>query len=98
MTGSDLTMQFLADILGAPVDRPAFLETTALGAAYLAGYQAGVCPDPQGFAKTWARERRFTPRLDQTDGQKMARLAGRRPPHPHAGVNHSSRMLRKSGI
>jgi len=64
MTGSDLTMQFLADILGAPVDRPAFLETTALGAAYLAGYQAGICPDPQGFAKTWARERRFTPRLD----------------------------------
>ncbi len=64
MTRSDLTMQFLADILGAPVDRPAFLETTALGAAYLAGYQAGICPDPQGFAKTWARERRFTPRLD----------------------------------
>ena len=57
-------MQFLADILGAPVDRPVFLETTALGAAYLAGYKAGVCPDPQGFAKTWARERRFTPRLD----------------------------------
>ncbi len=64
MTGSDLAMQFLADILGAPVDRPIFPETTALGAAYLAGYKAGVCPDPQDFAKTWARERRFTPRLD----------------------------------
>jgi glycerol kinase len=64
MTGSDLTMQFLADILGAPVDRPVFLETTALGAAYLAGYKAGICPDPRGFAKTWAREQRFEPRID----------------------------------
>ena len=64
MTASDLTMQFLADILGAPVDRPALCETTALGAAYLAGYQAGVCPDPQGFAETWRRERRFKPRMD----------------------------------
>ena len=54
MTASDLTMQFLADILGAPVDCPRCCETTALGAAYLAGYKAGVCPDPQGFAKTWA--------------------------------------------
>ncbi len=41
MTASDWTMQFLADILGAPVDRPVVLETTALGAAYLAGLQAG---------------------------------------------------------
>ena len=64
MTSSDRTMQFLADILGAPVDRPAFLETTALGAAYLAGYKAGVSPDPQVFAKTWARERRFEPAID----------------------------------
>ena len=50
MTASDVTMQFLADILGAPVDRPMVMETTALGAAYLAGYQAGICPDPDGFA------------------------------------------------
>jgi glycerol kinase len=41
MTASDWTMQFLADILGAPVDRPVVLETAALGAAYLAGLQAG---------------------------------------------------------
>jgi glycerol kinase len=67
MTGSDLTMQFLADILGAPVDLPGISETTALGAAYLAGYKAGVCPDPQGFAATWRRERRFTPRLSMTE-------------------------------
>ena len=64
MTASERTMQFLADILAAPVDVPVIPETTALGAAYLAGYKAGVCPDPQGFAKTWACERRFTPRLE----------------------------------
>jgi glycerol kinase len=57
-------MQFLADILAAPVDRPAVMETTALGAAYLAGLAAGVCPDPAGFAAAWRRERRFTPQMD----------------------------------
>jgi glycerol kinase len=65
MTASDVTMQFLADILGAPVDRPVVMETTALGAAYLAGYQAGACPDPAGFAATWRLDRRFEPALDQ---------------------------------
>jgi glycerol kinase len=70
MTKSDLTMQFLADILGAPVDLPAISETTAVGAAYLAGYQAGVCPDPQGFAATWRRERRFTPAIDMNMRQE----------------------------
>ncbi len=64
MTASDVAMQFLADILDAPVDRPAVMETTALGAAYLAGFAAGVCPDPEGFAKTWKRERRFEPKMD----------------------------------
>ena len=66
MTASAFTMQFLADIIGAPVDRPAVMETTALGAAYLAGYAAGVCPDPAGFAATWRLERRFAPRLDES--------------------------------
>ena len=64
MTASDDTMQFLADILAAPVDRPVVMETTALGAAYLAGYAAGVCPDPATFAKSWKLDRRFEPRLD----------------------------------
>jgi glycerol kinase len=64
MTASDLTMQFLADIIDAPVDRPAVMETTALGAAYLAGLAAGVCPDPDGFARTWKLERRFEPKMD----------------------------------
>jgi glycerol kinase len=65
MTASDWTMQFLADILGAPVDRPQIRETTALGAAWLAGMQAGLCPDAAGFAKSWALDRRFTPVLPE---------------------------------
>ncbi len=65
MTGSDWTMQFLADILGAQVDRPTILETTALGVAWIAGAKSGVYPDQEGFAKTWALERRFEPGHDQ---------------------------------
>jgi glycerol kinase len=42
------------------------METTALGAAYLAGYAAGVCPDPAGFAATWRLERRFSPQMDES--------------------------------
>jgi glycerol kinase len=73
MTASDVTMQFLADILDAPVDRPVVMETTALGAAYLAGLAAGVCPDLQGFAARWKCERRFTPRMDEpTRARKWA--------------------------
>jgi glycerol kinase len=64
MAASDVTMQFVADILGAPVDRPAVMETTALGAAYLAGLAAGLCPDLTGFAATWKCARRFEPRMD----------------------------------
>jgi glycerol kinase len=64
MVASDWMLQFLADILGAPVDRPKVSETTALGAAYLAGLAAGLCPPPAEFAKTWQRDRRFTPVLD----------------------------------
>ncbi len=74
MTASDWAMQFLSDILGAPVDRPVVTETTALGAAYLAGLQAGVCGGPEEFAKTWALERRFQPDMDAaTRAAKYAR-------------------------
>ncbi len=59
-------MQRLADMLGAEVDRPQVLESTALGAAWLAGMQAGVYPNMQGFAKRWAVEHRFTPTRDDT--------------------------------
>ena len=73
MTASDWTMQFLADILDAPVDRPAVLETTALGAAYLAGLQAGLLPNPEIFAKTWKRQKRFMPKMDaKTRARKIA--------------------------
>ena len=64
MSASDWTMQFLADILGAPVDRPTVLETTALGAAWLAGMRAGVYPDQAAFADTWALDQRFEPAMD----------------------------------
>jgi glycerol kinase len=64
MTASDWAMQFLSDILGAPVDRPVVTETTALGAAYLAGLQAGLCAPPEEFQSSWALERRFTPAID----------------------------------
>ena len=67
MTASDWTMQFLADILGAPVDRPVVRETTALGAAYLAGLQAGLCPAPADFSRSWALDRRFEPAMAQAD-------------------------------
>ena len=66
MTASDWAMQFLSDIIGAPVDRPEVLETTALGAAWLAGSRAGVYPDAAGFAKAWALDRRFEPAMDET--------------------------------
>ncbi len=74
MTASDWTMQFLADMLGAPVDRPQILETTALGAAWLAGMRAGFYPGPEGFAETWALERRFQPAMGEE--LRDARYAG----------------------
>jgi glycerol kinase len=64
MTVSDFTMQFLADILASPVDRPVVMETTALGAAYLAGRAAGICPELDGFAAQWRLDRRFEPHMD----------------------------------
>lgn len=63
MSASDWTMQFLSDIIGAQVDRPMMLETTALGAAWLAGQKVGLYPDQMGFAKNWALERSFEPSM-----------------------------------
>jgi len=71
MTASDWTMQFLADILGAPVDRPKVLETTALGVAWLAGMQAGLCPGQAEFARNWAAERRFDPTMPDPDRARL---------------------------
>jgi glycerol kinase len=65
MVNSDWTMQRLADLLGCTVDRPKIRETTALGAAYLAGLHTGFYPEPDRFAERWQLERRFTPRMDE---------------------------------
>lgn len=73
MTASDWTMQFLADILACPVDRPVVLETTALGAAYLAGLHSGLYPAPDAFARTWQLERRFEPRMPEADRERLYR-------------------------
>jgi glycerol kinase len=62
MTSSDWTMQRLADVLDAAVDRPRIVETTAIGAAYLAGWQAGLYGAPEVFAKRWKSQKRFSPR------------------------------------
>jgi glycerol kinase len=73
MAASDWTMQRLADILHAPVDRPTVLETTALGAAYLAGLQSGFYPAPAEFAKRWKLDRRFE--LTLAKEERSARVA-----------------------
>lgn len=64
MSASGFAMQFLADILGAPVERPAHLETTARGVAYLAGLAMGLQPAPEVFAKSWHADARFDPQMD----------------------------------
>ena len=74
MASSDWTMQRLADLTGCIVDRPQIRETTALGAAYLAGLQTGFFAEPDRFAVQWQAERRFTPQMDA--GMRERKLAG----------------------
>ncbi|WP_375449876.1 glycerol kinase GlpK [uncultured Devosia sp.] len=74
MVASDWTMQCLADMLDAPVDRPVILETTALGAAWLAGYKAGVWPDQAEFAASWECDKRFEPVM--AAGERKRKLKG----------------------
>ena len=74
MTASDWSMQFLADILDAPVDRPVVQETTALGAACLAGLGSGVLPSPAEVSRAWALERRFEPAMPAAT--REAKFAG----------------------
>ena len=73
MSGSDWAMQFLADILGTRVDRPAVLETTAMGAAWLAGQRAGICPDMEDFAAAWRADAQFAPAM--AEDRREARYA-----------------------
>ncbi len=77
MSASDWAMQFLSDILAAPVDRPVGVETTALGAAWLAGMRAGIYPDAAGFADRWRLDRRFAPTLDEPTRQRRLAAWGR---------------------
>ena len=74
MVASDWTMQRLSDLLNAAVDRPKVLETTALGAAYLAGMHAGFYGAPEVFAENWALDQRFSP--DMAEDLREKRYAG----------------------
>jgi glycerol kinase len=72
-TANALLMQFQADLLGVPVVRPRVLETTALGAAYLAGLAAGVWRTRDAISGQWKKERVFDPRMSRDEA--AARLA-----------------------
>ncbi len=68
---NDLLMQFQADLLGIPVLRPAVTETTALGAAYLAGLAVGVFPNVEALSKLWRAERHFSPTMTRVRAAEM---------------------------
>ena len=74
MAASDMAMQFLADIVPVSVERPSSVETTAWGAAYIAGYRRGLCPSPEAMISGWRTERRFVPAM--AAGEREERLAG----------------------
>jgi glycerol kinase len=74
MAASDWTMQFLADILPARVERPHSIETTAWGAAYAAGQRRGVCPSPDEMRARWRAEQAFTPAMSKDEREE--RCAG----------------------
>jgi glycerol kinase len=73
MSANDWTMQFVADMLAVTVERPAFRETTAMGAGYLAGLDAGVYPEPEVFARGWSMDRRFDPAMEAATRQAKYR-------------------------
>ena len=68
---NNMLMQFQADLLGVPVVRPAVTETTALGAAYLAGIAVGYWKDQKQIAEQWQVDRRFTPAMKQVERNKL---------------------------
>ncbi|XDZ66571.1 glycerol kinase GlpK [Alphaproteobacteria bacterium LSUCC0684] len=71
MVANDWAMQTLANQLLAPVDRPVVTETTASGAAYLAGLAAGICPPPEEFATSWSLDRRFEPQISAEEANRL---------------------------
>jgi glycerol kinase len=69
---NDLLMQFQADLLGISVLRPKVTETTALGAAYLAGLQSGIYANTEELSELWQVDRRFEPRMSRDEAaQRM---------------------------
>jgi glycerol kinase len=74
MVASDWTMQRLADLVNAEVDRPRVMETTALGAAWLAGMQSGFYGDKDEFAQNWGLDKRFSPTMD--DATRSRKYSG----------------------
>jgi glycerol kinase len=71
MVGNDWMLQFLADILGAPVERPRVAETTALGAALLAGFGAGLYRSLDEVSGAWQRDRRFEPAMAAAERERL---------------------------
>src|ERR1044071_7608106 len=70
-SANDLLMQFQADLLGVPVVRPRVLETTALGAAYLAGLTVNLWKSRDELARQWQAARRFEPRMDPSRRESL---------------------------
>jgi glycerol kinase len=71
MVTNNFLMQFQADILNVPVERPVVAETTALGAAYLAGLAVGYWQNTNEVRENWALDRRFTPDMEEAARDKM---------------------------
>ncbi len=71
MANSNWVMQFLSNIINAPVDRPKFLEATALGVAWLAGMRAGIYPEKKEFEKKWELQKRFTPCITAEERKRL---------------------------
>ena len=71
MVANDWFLQFLADVLDIPVERPDNVESTVLGAAYLAGYQAGIVTSPADIGKLWRRDALFEPRMQAAQRARL---------------------------
>jgi glycerol kinase len=70
---NDLLLQFQADLLGVPVERPVVTETTALGAAFLAGIAVGLWRGTEDVEAAWALDRRFEPSMDPGERSRLLR-------------------------
>ena len=70
-TANDLLMQFQSDILGIPIERHAIAETTALGAAYMAGLATGFWKDTNEIAENWRSDNRFDPSIDAATRNRL---------------------------